>query len=146
MKEQSATKPTMSVLLGGGGILLVGLGLCTACMALSLYFDPAEGREPYEASWLFCFIFLAVPMIIAGIASGLYAIRRRREEKEQQLQSLVLELASKHDGSVRAVELALNSPLSLDGAQDYLDDLAARGICRMEIDEDGTTYFVFSRR
>ena len=114
-------------------------------MHLSLYFDPADGNEPYEASWLFCFICLALPMIISGIGLAIYAVRRRREEKEQALQNLVLKLAQQHDGSVRATELALNSPLSLKEAQDYLEDLGARGICRMEIDEDGTTYFVFSR-
>lgn len=33
-----------------------------------------------------------------------------------------------------------------DGAQDYLEDLASRGICRMDMDEYGTTCFVFERR
>ena len=141
--NQSSNKST---LLAIGGVVLIVLGLCTACMALSIYFNPAEGNEPYEATWLFCFIFLALPMMAAGVGSAVYARRRRREEKEQTLQNLVLELALQHDGSVRATELALQSALSLDGAQDYLENLASRGICRMEIDEDGTTYFVFSRR
>ena len=151
MKEQPINQSThkssnTSTLWAIGGVVLIVLGLCTACMALSIYFNPAEGNEPYEATWLFCFIFLALPMMAGGIGSAVYALRRRREEKEQTLQNLVLEIALQDDGSVRATELALQSSLSLDSAQDYLEDLASRGICRMEMDEHGTTYFVFARR
>lgn len=145
--KQSGRKSTnTSSLLAIGGVVLLVLGLCTSCLSLSIFFNPAEGNEPYEATWLFCFIFLALPMLAAGVGSALYAIRRRREEKEQTLQNLVLELALQDDGRVRATELALQSPLSLDGAQDYLEDLASRGICRMDMDEHGTTCFVFERR
>lgn len=146
INKSSNTSSNTSTLLAIGGVVLIVLSLCTACMSLSIYFNPAEGNEPYEATWLFCFIFLALPMMAAGIGSAIYALRRRREEKEQTLQNLVLEIALQYDGSVRATELALQSPLSLDGAQDYLEDLASRGICRMEMDEHGTTYFVFARR
>ena len=67
-------------------------------------------------------------------------------EAPLSIDNIVLELALQDYGRVRATELALESSLSLDGAQDYLEDLASRGICRMDMDEHGTTCFVFERR
>ncbi|MBA3533830.1 MAG: hypothetical protein H0T73_18080 [Ardenticatenales bacterium] len=124
------------------GILVVALGLCAACLSLSIAFD-TEVPSSTSQSYLFCFVLIALPMIVSGAASLWYGVRQRAQEKAKQLQRFILDLASKNNGAVTATELALHSTMPLDQAQDYLDTLAARGVCRMELAENGTTCFVF---
>jgi predicted transcriptional regulator len=143
--QNGTVKKTNNImlLLAIGGIIIIAFGLCSACVSLGLFFDPGEGEAPYQIPWLLSFILLALPMIAGGIAALLFAWRRHQQGQEQALQDVVLGLANAHQGIVTATKLALNSSLSLNGAQDYLDGLAGRGICRLEINQDGTTYFVF---
>jgi predicted transcriptional regulator len=129
------------------GVLVVAAGLCASCLSLSIALDTSGDIERSAAqSYLLCFFFLALPMTASGIASILFGVRQRRHEKEQRLHNFILDLAAKNDGVVTATELALHSTLPLNQAQDYLDQLAARGICQMELTENGTTCFVFEHR
>ena len=96
-------------------------------------------------SWLLLFAYFAVPMMLAGAGALWASWRRHRSEKRESMLHIVLELAQRHDGVVTASDLALRSTLPLDRAQDLLEDLAARGICRLEANEDETTCFVFPR-
>jgi uncharacterized protein YcaQ len=82
----------------------------------------------------------------AGIASFVLAWRRRRQEQAQSLRNIVLDVAMQQGGIVTAQDLALHSSLSLEAAQDLLEEWAARGICRMEVDAAGFTRFWFDSR
>jgi hypothetical protein len=82
----------------------------------------------------------------AGIASLALAWRRRRQEQAQTMRNIVLDVAMQQGGSVTAQDLALHSSLSLEAAQDLLEEWAARGICRMEVDAAGFTRFWFDSR
>jgi hypothetical protein len=131
------------LVLVAAGLFLVTGGLCVSCVALSIFAD--ETLEGDRTTWLFCFVLFGIPMIAGGIAAIAYSWRLRRQGREQSLHQLVLELAERQGGYIRATDLALHSSLPLDAAQDYLDGLATRGICRMEMAPDGSTFFVFER-
>jgi predicted transcriptional regulator len=129
------------LVLAAAGLLLVTSGLCVSCVALSIFADETTAGD--RTSWLFCFVLFGIPMVAGGIAAVAYSWRLRRQERERSLHRLVLELAERQGGYIRATDLALHSSLPLDAAQDYLDGLATRGICRMEMAPDGSTFFVF---
>jgi hypothetical protein len=131
------------------GVLSVLLSLCISCLALSLVLDTRARPDPDDPSpetWLLCFLCFGLPLMAAGIAALVMALRRRKQEQAQTLQNIVLDVAMQQGGSVTAQDLAFHSSLSLEAAQDLLEGWAARGICRMEVDTAGFTRFWFDSR
>lgn len=135
-----------SVLLAALGAVLVVVSLCIGCLSLSIITDPTVTSDPDSSgrqSWFLCLLCFGVPALLAGLAALFFAFRRQKQERTLALQSMVLNLAIQQGGSVTAQELALRSNLSLDAAQDLLEEWAVRGICRMELDPAGFTRFWF---
>ncbi len=148
--QTSRPKPApWSIAFAVAGVLSVLLSLCISCIALSLVLDTRARPDPDDPSpetWFLCFLCFGLPLMAAGIASLALAWRRCRQEQAQTLQSMVLDVAMQQGGSVTAQDLALHSSLSLEAAQDLLEEWAARGICRMEVDAGGFTRFWFDSR
>lgn len=128
------------------GTMMIVLGLCVSCVSLGIVFDSSSASDGSQISFLIFFVLFGVPLVGSGLLAFWYAWRRRRKEQAQALEETVLELSREHGGGVTAADLALVSPLPLSEAQDYLEELHARGICRAQVLDDGTTWFVFSRR
>lgn len=131
-----------SLLLAVGGTSVLLLGLLTSCLSLSIFFDSGANLADGSAlTWLFCFTFIAIPLTLAGVGAIWAAWRRRANEQRRALDAQVVALARAHGGTVSASALSLASPLTFNEAQDFLEGLAARGICRMEMAESGETRF-----
>lgn len=143
MSERPHTPSPWWLASVAGGVLLLAMGLMLSCVSLSIHFD--RGVTQGRIDWLLCFFFLALPTLLGGFLSLALAYRQRRQGQEAHLKAQVLAL-SREDGRVTAAELALRSHLSLAEAQNYLERLAARGICRMELTDEGVTCFVIEGR
>lgn len=130
--------------LGG---MLVTFGLCLVFFSLGFIVAPPTTADAGDITTCLLFLaFIALPMLGSGAASLFFARRRQQQESDEAIQAAVLALAQQQNGVVTAADLALHRALPLLQAQDYLDQLAARGICRLEMTEEGETCFVFGRR
>lgn len=146
--SDSSHKPFLSPRAAGVvGVLLTIVGLASSWVAVTSALSEVAQPSGDLLKFLFCLGFLALPLLVAGVASLYYAYRQQKHSRKRQLHHTVLELAqSDPEGSVTPSEVALNSHVTLEEAQAFLEDLNRRGINRMEIDDDGHAYFVFERR
>ncbi len=137
--------PWHTVLLLVGGALTAS-GLCCSAALVAPAISPAPGAAQNDAIYSWSFLLLIVlPMLITGGAALWLGWRQLLLRRTADLHHRVLHIAD-HAGSVTAADVARELMLPITTAEQLLDQLAGSGICRMEMNPDGTTRFVFPRR
>lgn len=63
-------------------------------------------------------------------------------EKANRITSL-LRLAKSNNGTLSVSEVSLNLGISIDEAKDRLEEAVTKGVCRVEIDENGSLDYIF---
>ncbi|MFC4402254.1 hypothetical protein [Gracilibacillus xinjiangensis] len=63
---------------------------------------------------------------------------------KEQMENNVLKLAEKRNGSLTAVELAMDTDLSLEEAKAKLDDWANKGFVTIKVSESGAIIYFFN--
>lgn len=82
-----------------------------------------------------------------GFAAGRYVIISRsiiKKQKEQRRERKLLSLIKKKGGRITAFELAAESELSLEEAQNFLEDMCERGAGQVHLTPQGSSLYVFA--
>ena len=66
------------------------------------------------------------------------------EPTDSDVELEILELAARTDGAISIARVAANTDLSLEQSEDILEDLAKKGLARLDLDDEGNRIFVFS--
>lgn len=87
-------------------------------------------------------MFGLMPLIVGFIQRKKYR-RRKKEEEEAERINLILRLAKMKGGVLSIAETSLELGISIDEAKDRLEEAVIKGICRVELDEDGNVDYLF---
>lgn len=137
--------PWHLVLLGVGGMILI-TGLCCAGVGVSSALDPVAPTTGLTSqSWWLFLGLIVIPILFTGGASLWLGWRQLLLRRTTDHHHQILRLAD-HNGAVTATDVARDLALPLATAEQLLDQLAAAGICRMEISPEGTKTFIFPKR
>ncbi|CAH0119359.1 hypothetical protein PAE9249_01859 [Paenibacillus sp. CECT 9249] len=66
------------------------------------------------------------------------------DEKYEENERLILQIAAKHKGYVTPADIALRTDLSLEAAKGYLDYLKRKGFARLRIADNGSYVYQFT--
>ena len=96
-------------------------------------------------------ILVGLVIFFAGtaLASGYLAKRKLLgsrsiiEDTAHKHETIVLELALKHDGRLTIAQIAALTPLSVDDAKTALQQLSLQGVAELEFDAQGDIFYAF---
>lgn len=112
----------------------------------------------FGAIWIFFGSnFWILPLVFAGLIPSIRggvrlftnrSLPRRKsrtlaDNRTETLERLVLTAAKNERGRVTPAKVTLNSDISLEKAQQILEDLVKRGYAGMEVRDNGTVEYVF---
>ncbi|MFZ4615629.1 MAG: hypothetical protein ACOYM2_05420 [Rectinemataceae bacterium] len=127
----------------GLAFLLLILSILFLGASISCFVDAAQGKDVSNS------IGGGFVLLAFTLGSGIGALRGlgRRGAKpglsQDETEHLVLTTASSSGGKLTVAELALESGLSIDEAQESLDGLAAKGVAEIEVTAAGVTLYSF---
>ncbi|KAB8137753.1 hypothetical protein F9U64_08070 [Gracilibacillus oryzae] len=121
----------------GGFILLLGF--------IANIGDGEESSISFPAEIILVICVGIIPMILAFFL-GKWAFfgRKQKPLSGDELENVILKVAEKRNGSLTAVELAMDTTLSVTEAQNKLDDWANRGIITIKVTEGGAIVYHFA--
>lgn len=134
--KSSRIKTIFTYVLGvsGGFNLLVGLGL----------------GEPVNIFWggaLLVGMYLLRQNNQASIAASPQAMRAKAAQSFELTDELIVRLAMRKGGRLRAEDLAAQTSLNIEQAKERLESLNAKGICNIDLDDvsdTGKIYYNFN--
>lgn len=117
------------------GTTLMGIGLADEIISPSAENQIGPGIAAF-------FTFGILPLTI-GFWQRRKAKRLKIEaEKANRITSL-LRLAKSNNGTLSVSEVSLNLGISIDEAKEQLEEAVTKGVCRVEIDENGSLDYIF---
>lgn len=127
----------------GLALLLLILSIVFLGASISCFIDAAQGRD-VSNSIGGGFVLLAFALGSGiGALRGLGSLGAKPGLSQDEKEHLVLATASSSGGKLTVAELALESGLPVDEAQESLDGLAARGVAEIEVTPEGATLYSF---
>ncbi len=130
----------------GGNYLKLIIGILLTVFGLLITGGTLVGISEGESTiaqdfgpWL---IIGFVPLIV-GIGLNLSFMKNKRQYKRQLIENQMLKYAKKHNGSITAAELAMETSLNFKEAEQVLEDFAKQGIASRKISESGIFVYQF---
>lgn len=124
--------------------ILLYLGIFgTALMTFGLISDLIKNNfqelGPGFTAWLIVGI---LPLTIGYLKRKQIKIKQLEAQKVHRQTSL-LRLAKAHQGTLSTSEVALSLGVSIDEAREILEEAVTKGICTLEIDDNGNLDYIF---
>lgn len=89
-------------------------------------------------------------LFIVGILPLTIGYLKRKQIKSKQLETqkiqrhtTLLRLAKTQQGTLSTSEVALSLNISIDEARNLLEEAVTKGICRVEVDDNGNLIYIF---
>jgi hypothetical protein len=123
--------------------VLLFIGVLGLVLGLAFLLDVGRPGEKMTYGTAFCTLGLGLAFAAAGGALFFTALRARRRQREEAIETEVLRVALSRDGRVTAAEVAMATELSLEEAQGYLERLARSGTISVEVGANGMLVYSF---
>jgi hypothetical protein len=133
----------MKKLIGGGVLIFVG-GFMLLGFAVSLSKNPADMGDLIAA-----LLFVVAPMGIGGalIRSHFKDKQKALQEKEdvvyKQREKQIIRLAQQKGGRLSIPEIAVDTSMSTEEAEKFMQELTAKGFVDMQVTDSGVIVYEF---
>lgn len=125
----------MLLFLMGISFVLIGIFTTIGLVASDSYLTNTIG---------YIVLVCIVALLISG---GLYmcylSVRARKKRRKIRLETMILQTASKKGGSVTALEVAMETSLSIEEAKKVLEQLVEQKIAFLKLSSNGTYVYQF---
>jgi hypothetical protein len=137
-------KVILKILLFLLGLSITLAGLLFLIVGISDYGKPSEASLGPVGDIIFILLTGVAPMV-GGFILCKWSLRLGKNIlTPEQLENNVLKLAEQRNGSLTAVELAMDTDLSLEEAEAKLDDWAKKGFVTIKVSNSGALIYYFN--
>ena len=110
----------------------------SALFIIAFAVDFIEGSDTEPGILIGLLIFF----LLTGLG-GIHLIRVGRQNRREKQERLILEIAAKKGGRITPAEIAMESPLSAEEAQNILEILCKGGNAELQVTDSGALVYVF---